>query len=240
MPNFRGRRFTNAHETMIWAARDEKAKGYTFNYEALKAANEDVQARSDWLIPLCTGEERLKGARRQEGSSDAEAGRPARARAAVVVEARRSRDRSLQRHRHHRRRRQTSRPPLHRLRARPDLRQGGRKRASPRSSRCRKRRLAPFMTARDAPRVAFSELIERGMILPGTKLVDAKKRHGALVRADGAIMLGDKVGSIHRIGAVAQGAEACNGWTFWHVETKKGLKLIDELRAEIRAGMAAG
>ena len=96
------------------------------------------------------------------------------------------------------------------------------------------------MTARDAPRVAFSELIERGMIMPGARLVDAKKRHGALVRADGAIMLGDKVGSIHRIGAVAQGAEACNGWTFWHVETKTGLRLIDELRAEIRSGMAAG
>ena len=80
------------------------------------------------------------------------------------------------------------------------------------------------MTARDAPRVAFSELIERGMILPGARLVDSKKRHGALVRADGAIMLGDKVGSIHRIGAVAQGAEACNGWTFWHVETKKRLE----------------
>src|SRR5437764_12135360 len=61
MPNVRGRRFTNAHETMIWPARDEKAKGSTFNYEALKAANEDVQARSDWLIPPCTGEERLKG-----------------------------------------------------------------------------------------------------------------------------------------------------------------------------------
>jgi modification methylase len=99
--------------------------------------------------------------------------------------------------------------------------------------------LAPFMTARDAPRVAFSELIERGMIMPGAKLVDAKGRHGALVRADGAIMLGDKVGSIHRIGAVAQGAEACNGWTFWHIQTKSGLRLIDELRAEIRAGMAA-
>jgi len=65
-------------------------------------------------------------------------------------------------------------------------------------------------------------------------------RHGALVRADGAIMLGDKVGSIHRIGAVAQGAEACNGWTFWHIETNKGLKLIDELRAEIRSEMAVG
>jgi modification methylase len=100
--------------------------------------------------------------------------------------------------------------------------------------------LAPFMTARDAPRVAFSELIERGMIPPGTRLVDSKKRHGALVRADGAIMLGDKVGSIHRIGAVAQGSGACNGWTFWHVETKNGLRLIDEMRAEIRSEMAAG
>jgi len=100
--------------------------------------------------------------------------------------------------------------------------------------------LAPFMTARDAPRVAFSELIERGMILPGTRLVDSRKRHGALVRADGAIMLGDRVGSIHRIGAVAQGSGACNGWTFWHIETKKGLRLIDELRAEIRSEMAAG
>lgn len=77
------------------------------------------------------------------------------------------------------------------------------------------------------------------MISPGTKLVDSKRRHGALVRADGAIMLGDKVGSIHRIGAVAQGLPACNGWTFWHVETTRGLKLIDELRAEIRAEMSA-
>jgi modification methylase len=100
--------------------------------------------------------------------------------------------------------------------------------------------LAPFMTARAAPRVAFAELVERGMIVPGTKLVDSKKKHAALVRADGAIMLGDKVGSIHRMGALAQGAEACNGWSFWHVETKKGLRLIDELRAEIRTAMAAG
>jgi modification methylase len=87
--------------------------------------------------------------------------------------------------------------------------------------------------------VAFSELIERGMISPGTKLVDAKKKYGALVRADGAILFGDKVGSIHRMGALAQGAQACNGWTFWHIETKKGLRLIDELRAEIRSEMAA-
>ena len=60
MPNFRGRRFTNAHETLIWAARDAAKRNYTFNYEALKAGNEDIQTRSDWFIPLCTGEERLK------------------------------------------------------------------------------------------------------------------------------------------------------------------------------------
>ena len=126
MPNFRGRRFTNAHETMIWAARDEKAKGYTFNYEALKAANEDVQARSDWLIPLCTGEERLKGADGKKVHPTQKPEGLLGARAAVVVETRRSRDRSLQRHRHHRRRGKTSRPPLHRLRARPDLCDRGR------------------------------------------------------------------------------------------------------------------
>ena len=97
--------------------------------------------------------------------------------------------------------------------------------------------LAPFMTARDAPRVPFAALIERGLIKPGARLVDEKKRHRALVRADGAVALGPNVGSIHRIGALALGADACNGWTFWHVETPKGLTLIDELRAKIRAEM---
>ena len=95
------------------------------------------------------------------------------------------------------------------------------------------------MTAREAPRVPFSALLERGLVAAGAQLVDAKRRHAALVRADGAIAFGESVGSIHRIGALAQGLEACNGWTFWHVETPKGLVVIDALRAEIRAGMAA-
>jgi modification methylase len=94
------------------------------------------------------------------------------------------------------------------------------------------------MTAREAPRVAFSALIERGLVAPGIKLVDAKRRHKALVRADGAVSLGDTVGSIHRIGALAQGLEACNGWTFWHIETPRGLTLIDTLRAQVRSEMA--
>ena len=97
--------------------------------------------------------------------------------------------------------------------------------------------LASFMTAREAPRVPFSALVERGVVTPGVTLVDAKKRHEAVVRADGALSLGEAVGSIHRIGALAQGLEACNGWTFWHVETPQGLTVIDALRARIRAEM---
>ena len=94
------------------------------------------------------------------------------------------------------------------------------------------------MTAREAPRVPFAALLERGLVTAGAKLVDAKKRHKVLVRADGAVSLGDQVGSIHRIGALAQGLDACNGWTFWHLETPKGLISIDAFRAEIRAEMA--
>ena len=86
--------------------------------------------------------------------------------------------------------------------------------------------------------MAFSALIERGLVSPGARLVDAKKRHKATVRADGAVSLGEAVGSIHRIGALAQGLDACNGWTFWHLQTPKGLKLIDELRAQFRSEMA--
>jgi modification methylase len=237
MPNFRGRRFTNAHETMIWAARDADAKGYTFNYEALKAANEDVQARSDWLIPLCTGEERLKG---KDGKKAHPTQKPEALLARVILSSSRPGDLVID--------------PFNgtgttgAVAKRLGRRYIGFERDAAYAAVAEKRlvdveplpeaTLAPFMTARSAPRVAFAELIERGIISPGTKLVDSRKRHGALVRADGAIALGDKVGSIHRIGALAQGAEACNGWTFWHVETAKGLRLIDELRAAVRAEMA--
>jgi modification methylase len=86
--------------------------------------------------------------------------------------------------------------------------------------------------------VPFSALIERGLVTPGARLTDAKKRHKAIVRADGAISIDGNVGSIHRIGALAQGLEACNGWTFWHVETPKGLKPIDSFRAQVRSEMS--
>jgi modification methylase len=236
MPNFRGRRFTNAHETLIWAARDPGGRGYTFNYEALKAGNDDVQMRSDWTIALCTGDERLKT---NDGKKLHPTQKPEALLARVILAASRPGDLVLD----------------------PFCGTGTTGAVAKRLGRCfigierevayaaaaqaridqvaplPAPALAPFMTAREAPRVPFAALIERGLVLPGARLCDAKRRIKALVRADGAISLGETVGSIHRIGALAQGLEACNGWAFWHLETAKGLVPIDALRAEIRAEM---
>src|SRR6266481_3992887 len=197
MPNFRGRRFTNAHETLIWAARDPRAKGYTFNYEALKAGNDGVQVRSDWTIPLCTGEERLKGS---DGKKLHPTQKPEALLARVILASSRPDDLVLD--------------PFNgtgttgAVATHLGRRYIGIERDPAYAKAAEKRiaaikpleapSLAPFMTAREAPRVAFASLIERGMISAGAKLVDAKKKHRVLVRADGAVAFGDAVGSIHR------------------------------------------
>jgi modification methylase len=248
MPNFRGRRFTNAHETLIWAARGAPAKAYTFNYEALKAGNDDVQVRSDWTLPLCTGEERLKDA---AGKKLHPTQKPETLLARVILSSSRPDDLVLDPFCGT----GTTGAVAKRLRRRflgierdADYAAAAERRiaaTAPLPEPC----LAPFVSAREAPRVAFASLIERGLLTAGDALVDAKRRHRALVRPDGAIVLlarkdgrerpyGEAVGSIHRIGALAQGLEACNGWAFWHVETPSGLISIDALRAEIRAEMA--
>lgn len=236
MPNFRGRRFTNAHETLIWAARDQGARGYAFNYEALKAGNEDIQARSDWIIPLCTGEERLKDA---DGRKLHPTQKPEALLARVILAASRPDDLVLD-------------PFCGTGTTGAAAKRLGRRfigfERMPEYATAAEARIAaveplpeatlkPFLTAREAPRVAFSALIERGLIAPGATLVDARRRVRALVRADGAIALGEAVGSIHRMGARAQGLDACNGWTYWHVETPDGLTSIDALRAAARAEM---
>jgi modification methylase len=238
MPNFRGRRFTNAHETMIWAGREAGAKGYTFNYEALKAGNEDIQVRSDWTIPLCTGEERIKGG---DGKKLHPTQKPEALLARVILSSSRPGDLILDpfsgtgttgatAKRLGRRFIGVERDPAYAAAARDRI---SHVEPLPEAS------LAPFMTARDAPRVPFAALIERGMIKPGEAVFDAKRKVKALVRADGALQIGGNVGSIHRLGALAQGAEACNGWSYWHVERKNKLTSIDDFRAEIRESIAA-
>jgi modification methylase len=237
MPNFRGRRFTNAHETMIWASREAGAKGYTFNYEVLKAGNEDVQVRSDWTVALCTGEERLKG---RDGKKLHPTQKPEALLARVILASSRLDDLVLDPFSGTG---TTGAVAKHLGRRFIGCEQDAdyAKAAERRIAEVKPLEaptLAPFMTAREAPRVAFAALVERGLVRPGARLVDAKKRHRALVRADGAVSMGEHVGSIHRIGALAQGLDACNGWTFWHVETPKGLTLIDTLRAQFRSETA--
>jgi modification methylase len=236
MPNFRGRRFTNAHETLIWAAREPGGRGYTFNYEALKAGNDDVQVRSDWTIALCTGEERLKDANGKKLHSTQ---KPEALLARVILASSRPNDLVLDPF--------CGSGTTGAVAKRLGRRFIGieRERAYAAAAQARiaavaplpARAIASFMTAREAPRVPFAALIERGLIVPGARLCDAKRKIEALVRADGAVALGEKVGSIHRIGALAQGLEACNGWAFWHVQTSAGLVSIDALRAEIRSQM---
>jgi len=236
MPNFRGRRFTNAHETMIWAARSADAKAYTFNYEALKAGNEDCQARSDWFLPICTGAERLKDAagRKTHPTQKPEALLTRLLLAAsnvgdVVLDpffgsgttgavARRLRRAYVG----------IERDPVYAEAARRRI-------AAVEPLPPEAVALAP--TRRSEPRVAFSSVIEAGLIQPGERLHDARRRHAPLVRADGSVTLGPTIGSIHKIGALAQGLPACNGWTYWHVERAGGLTPIDDFRANIRAMM---
>ncbi|MGA2795711.1 MAG: site-specific DNA-methyltransferase [Roseiarcus sp.] len=236
MPNFRGRRFTNAHETMIWAARGAEAKSYTFNYEALKAGNEDCQARSDWFLPICTGAERLKDA---AGRKTHPTQKPEALLARVLLAASNAGDLVLDpffgsgttgavARRLHRSYIGLERDPTYADAARARI-------AAVEPLPAEAIALAP--TRRGEPRVAFASVVEAGLVRPGEHLLDSRRRHAALVRADGALTLGPAVGSIHKIGALAQGLPACNGWTFWHVERAGSLTLIDEMRANIRAMM---
>ena len=238
MPNFRGRRFTNAHETLIWAARSKESR-YSFNYEAMKALNDDVQMRSDWELPICTGHERLK----QEGRKAHPTQKPESLLARVLLSSTNRGDivldpffgtgttgavaRRLNRHFIGieqdegyvalARARVAAVTPIQS----PDLLATPPKRAK--------------------AKVPFGSLIERGMIQPGDVLFDAKRRFTAQVRADGSLVTTAKEsGSIHSLGAKLQSQPSCNGWTFWHVSRNGQDVPIDQFRDEIRAADAAG
>ena len=238
MPNFRGRRFTNAHETMIWAARGEGQKGYTFNYEAMKALNEDIQMRSDWLLPICSGGERLKD---QDGAKTHPTQKPESLLHRVILSSSKPSDVVLD--------------PFFgtgttgAVAKRLGRRWIGIDREDHYIQAAQKRidavvpldgeTLEVSKGKRQEPRVPFGTVVERGLLEPGTMLYDPARRHAAKVRADGTLVCADATGSIHKIGAHVQGLEACNGWTFWHFRTDGKLKPIDLLRQQIRSEMRA-
>jgi modification methylase len=237
MPNFKGRRFQNAHETMIWASRDAKAKSYTFNYDALKASNDDVQMRSDWLFPICSGGERLKG---EDGKKVHPTQKPEPLLARVIMASTKPGDIILD-------------PFFGTGTTGAVAKRLGRNfvgiereqdyidAASARIEAVEplgKAELTVMTGKKQEPRVAFNTLVESGLVKPGQVLSDAKRRVSAIIRADGTLTANGEAGSIHRLGAKVQGLDACNGWTFWHYDDGKTLRPIDELRSVIRSGMA--
>ena len=237
MPNFRGRRFQNAHETLIWASRDQQGKGYTFNYDAMKAANDDLQMRTDWLFPICTGGERLKDA---NGDKVHPTQKPEALLARILMASTKPGDvvldpffgsgttgavaKRLGRHF----------VGIEREQSYIDAATARIEAVEPLSDAA----TAVMGGKRAEPRVAFVSLVESGLIAPGAQVSDAKRRWTASVRADGTLAMGGDAGSIHRLGAKVQGLEACNGWTFWHVEHQGAFKPIDDLRRIVRDRMA--
>jgi modification methylase len=237
MPNFRGRRLTNAHETLIWAAREQKSR-YTFNYESLKASNDDLQMRSDWLFPICSGPERLKddGGRKAHPTQKPEA-----LLHRILLATTNPGDVVLD-------------PFFGTGTTGAVAKRLGRKwigiERDPDYARAAEERIAAVKplsasaletqpSKRTEPRVPFGTIIELGILRAGSPLYDERRAIRAEVKADGTLAVPGSQGSIHRMGAVVQGKTACNGWTFWHFDTGKKLEPIDLLRerAKVELGL---
>ncbi|WP_333605703.1 site-specific DNA-methyltransferase [Novosphingobium sp.] len=227
MPNFKGTRFTNAHETLIWAAMGEKAR-YTFNYRAMKTLNDELQMRSDWVLPICGGSERLK----KGGHKVHPTQKPEALLYRVMLATTNKGDVVLD----------------------PFFGTGTTGAVAKRLGRdwigCERESvyrdaaieriemalpldesaLTTMQSKRSAPKVAFGTLVETGWIAAGTQVMDKKRRFIASVRADGSLTAVGMAGSIHSLGAQVQGAASCNGWTFWHIEHEGEVKPLDAIR----------
>jgi modification methylase len=225
MPNFKGTRFSNAHETLIWAAKGRGQKRYTFNYDAMKMVNDELQMRSDWTLPLCTGDERLRD---EAGRKVHPTQKPEALLHRVILSSTRPGDLILD----------------------PFFGTGTTGAAAKRLGRrfigleretayleAARKRIAAVSPVSPEPRVPFGQILEAGLLRPGDTLYCPKGDKAARVRADGSLVVGDLAGSIHKVGAMVQSAPACNGWTYWHFKSDKGLAPIDVLRAKVRAGL---
>ncbi|MDP3494505.1 MAG: site-specific DNA-methyltransferase [Hyphomonadaceae bacterium] len=237
MPNFKGTRLANAHETLIWATRSHEQKRYTFNYDALKTGNDDIQARSDWwTFPICSGGERMKN---DDGKKSHPTQKPEALLHRIIVGTTNPGDVILD--------------PFFgtgttgAVAKLLDRRFIGLERdkdyidvATRRIANVRKlgaEDIEVQSSKKSEPRVPFGALVEHGLVRPGDRLFCPQNRHVARVRADGSLMTGESSGSIHRMGAHVQNAPSCNGWTFWHYKSDQGLAPIDLLRRKFRTQM---
>ncbi len=236
MPNFKGRRFTNAHETLIWATKNPKQQ-YTFNYEAMKALNDELQMRSDWTLPICAGNERIKGSDGQKAHSTQ---KPESLLHRVIVSSTKPGDVILD-------------PFFGSGTTGAVAKRLGRRfigiereKTYADVARARIGEVVPAdsdvievtKSKRAEPRIPFGWVVERGLLPVGTVLQGIRKHQTAKVRADGTLVTANASGSIHQMGAHVQGLDACNGWTFWQFEMNGTLVSIDVLRQQLRSGLS--
>jgi len=230
MPNFRGTRFTNAHETLIWASKSEKSK-YTFNYQSLKCLNDDLQMRSNWSLPICSGSERLK----KNGKKIHSTQKPESLLHRILLATSNKNDLVLD-------------PFLGSGTSAAVAKKLGRnyfgiekeknyfKAAEERLKATKPIEddlLDTLKNNRSKPRIPFGSLVELGIIKPGTNIFDNKKKITARIMADGSIKHNQAEGSIHKVAATILGAESCNGWTFWHCDINGRTYPIDYLRQRL-------
>ena len=232
MPNFRGTRFTNAHETLLWCTTSRKAK-YTFNYQNLKELNDGKQMRSDWYIPICSGKERLRENNNQRSHPTQ---KPEALMYRIILSSTNKGDIILD----------------------PFLGSGTTAVITKKLQRnfigieqdkeyvsLAKKRLKQTKvlndevvimkkSRKDLPKVPFGELVEQGIIPPGAVLTDIKEKYKATVTVDGSVKINNISGSIHQVGATIQGLSNCNGWDFWHIKNKSTSILLDEVRDKYR------
>jgi len=230
MPNFRGTRFTNAHETLIWASKNEKSK-YTFNYQSLKCLNDDLQMRSNWNLPICNGSERLK----KNGKKVHSTQKPESLLHRVLLASSNKGDIILD-------------PFLGSGTSATVAKKLGRNyfgiekdknyfiAAEQRIKNTKSidnELLNTLKSNRSKPRIPFGSLVELGIIKPGTSIFDSKKKINAKIMVDGSIKYQQTEGSIHKVAAHILGAESCNGWTFWHYKINGSIFPIDNLRQRL-------
>ena len=230
MPNFRGTRFTNAHETLIWASKNKKSK-YTFNYQSLKCLNDDLQMRSDWTLPICSGNERIK----KNGKKVHSTQKPESLLYRILLASTNKGDFVFD-------------PFLGTGTTAVVAKKLGRNyfgiEREKKYFKTAKQRLEKTIKMEDhyldtiknnksKPRVPFGSLVELGIVKPGMSVFDQKKKVNAKIMADGSIKYQNSEGSIHKVAAKIIGAESCNGWTYWHYNLGGNMVPIDNLRQRL-------
>ena len=243
MPNFRGRRLTNAHETLIWAAHNRKSR-YTFNYQAMKVFNDDRQLRSDWLLPICVGSERLK----YKGEKAHPTQKPEALLRRIILASTHPSDvvldpffgtgttgavaKMLRRH-------------WIGIEADADYARIAQKRIDGVAT-LDDVELLEVAEKRDEVKIPFGALLEHGLIKAGDELQSDCGAYRAKVRVDGSLKTAELSGSanvlsgsIHSLAAQLLGRQSCNGWTFWYTRKNRQTILIDQLRREARLRLRA-